>query len=416
MAATAALTLGGCAQTLTVKVSRYDVDGTTEARQKYEEARRASRPVARVRQEVKAAQAALGRYKGCLRSLNGLVQELFPGLPDRARAIAQKDDAIAAAFREPEAELAATLQQLSSLPGDTASPAIERAPVAWSELNDQLDHSHVVRDPAELRKVLGQLSQLPSAALVERARNFRNRLDELLADPTLSCIGPGPLRALAPATDASWSAGARSFAGSFVESFRKASALAAADLAAVRGGDRISRPYGLWQDVTDPYLMYVVAHAEHWRVLVESASVGGTGDVEYVLVFESPLDARLKTVTVDPSKVIQARLSIARRIAQAAVSASGIATTSFGVPLPTAAATGSTASGDQATHDTIDFSRMTADEQVLRDRTAAARRQLDELKRAAAKFGPIHDAESAQRALQFLKLELKTADAATLSM
>lgn len=411
MAPLLALVLGACSQTLTVKVLRYDVDANADARQKYAEARRALRPAGKAREQVVAAQLALARYKGCLHSLNSLVQELLPGLPDPARASAKakRFGAIDAAFQPTESALAKMESQLSPLSPEAPAPPFEALPVRFSELRDQLERANVETDPAALRRAAAQLQKLPAAELANRGRAASVALDALLQDRSVACVPDDAARYLADVAGSTPRAAAAR--DPFAEALDKASIRAAADLERARSGDLVPRPYGVWQDLTDPYLMFIVAHPENWRALVESANVDGQGDAEYVLVFESPLDARLKTVTVDPSQVIQARLSIARKVAQAAVAATGLATSSFGVRLPTPSAS-TPGGGKDAAADTIDFSRMTADEQVARQRNAAEQRRIERLKNDAARLRPITDPESARRALEFLRRELDSPEAA----
>lgn len=418
LALAAGLWLCGCAQTLTVKVHRYDVDAAPASRESYAAARRSTRTAAQARDQVDAARLALAHYKGCLRSLNVLVQDLLPGLPDREAAKDAKRSALDASFQETETVLARMTQQLSALAPDEPAPSFEAQPARWSDLKERLDGAKVVTDPAELRTAIAQLEKLPNAALVERGKAVGVQLDALLGDPSVSCVPADAAAALTSAFAAGSARRARAATDPFTAALDRATVRVAAGLARARSGDLVPRPYGVWQDVTDPYLMYVVAHPEQWRLLVENTKVGGEGDVEYVLVFESPLDARLKTVTVDPSKVIQARLSIARKIAQTAVAAAGMATASFGVPLPTGmGGAGDDAGGAAAAGaGTIDYSRMTADEQVGRERNAAAQRTLERLRQDAARLPPIRDVESAKRAVDFLRRELKSADPASLSL
>jgi hypothetical protein len=129
LALAAGLLLCGCAQTLTVKVHRYDVDAVPESRARYADARRGTRTAAQARDQVDAARVALASYKGCLRSLNVLVQELLPGLPDREGVKAAKKTVIDASFQETEAVLAKMAQQLSALAADDPAPSFEAQPV-----------------------------------------------------------------------------------------------------------------------------------------------------------------------------------------------------------------------------------------------------------------------------------------------
>jgi hypothetical protein len=406
-----ALLLGACSQTLTVKVLRYDVDADGDARQKYAEARRALRPAGKAREQVSSAQLALARYKGCLRSLNVLVQDLLPGLPDAARtaAKANRSRAIDAAFQSTEAALAKMEGQLAALPPDSPAPPFQALPVRFSDLREQLERATVETDPAALRNAAAQLQKLPAAELAQRGRAADAALGALLDDRSVSCLPADASRYLAELSSATPRATAAR--DPFAAALDTAKIRLAADLERARTGDLVPRPYGVWQDLTDPFLMFIVAHPDNWRTLVESTNVDGQGDTEYVLVFESPLDARLKTVTVDPSQVIQARLSIARKVAQAAVAATGLATSSFGVRLPTPASA-SLGGGKEGAADTIDFSRMTADEQVTRERNSAEQRRIERLKHDAARLRPVTDPESARRALEFLRRELDNPDPA----
>jgi hypothetical protein len=416
------LLLAGCSHTLKVTVSRYDVDAAPGGREKYEQARRKGKLAAEAKADLARAQLALARYRGCVTSLNALVQVAFPGLPDRDKAVAGKRSAIEATFAPLEKTLASAAAAVAKLSPDDLAPAVPAAEVSWARLQEALAKANVETDPERLRTVLGQLANLPSDVLVAQAKDLTPRLDALLADPATSCVAADARQALNAAIAPQESARAdraRAFTTSFGQALEGATRTAVADLAAARGGDLVPRPYGVWQDMTDPFLMFISANDAYWRPLIESTKVGGSGDVEYVLVFESPLDARLKTVTVDPSKVVTARLTIARKVAQAAVAAAGIATASFGVPLPTIAVTAAAngAGGEKKDPaDTIDFSRMTADEQIARERNAAVRRRLEELKRKAADVGKIESPEAAARALRMLQRELAGIDANTLSM
>lgn len=131
-------------------------------------------------------------------------------------------------------------------------------------------------------------------------------------------------------------------------------------------GDSVARPYRVFQDLSDPFWGYIASHTENWKTLPNFAKASDSwgGDSEFILVLENGLDGRWKRINVDPTKVIQARLRIARKTAGAITALVGVAAKAYGVPMPEEISRNGKKGGTG--QDEIDISLMSADELLVK--------------------------------------------------
>lgn len=133
----------------------------------------------------------------------------------------------------------------------------------------------------------------------------------------------------------------------------------------------IKRSYTTEQDLSDRYYDFIAEHPENWQLISNRAFAAGDGDAQYVLVLDK-LDGQWKKVAVDPTKVIQARLRILRKIANTLVAGAGMAMTAFGVPIPPGLLSPNSPEGT----DSMDYSILTAEAQALGDENDARAKHL----------------------------------------
>jgi hypothetical protein len=137
---------------------------------------------------------------------------------------------------------------------------------------------------------------------------------------------------------------------------------ASVDVVGPGDSDAIRRDFVVSQDMADPFLAFIAAHPDGWvgekpnvpdlsgasdgatstangadDEGLNSAHAWGDGDTEFVLVLEHSLDGHWKSVAVDPTKVIRARLRVGRSLAFVAAAFGGAAAGGVGVSLPKSA-------------------------------------------------------------------------------
>jgi hypothetical protein len=140
-------------------------------------------------------------------------------------------------------------------------------------------------------------------------------------------------------------------------------------------GFGVARRHVTVQDMGDPFIAYIAQNPKNWQPIPNAASVSGDGDTEFVLVFEDGLDAHWSSISVDPEKMIRARLRLGRSVGKAIAAASGVVAGALGVPVPKA--------DGNATED-VDYATLVAQGEELELRNERTRRQLRELARFAA--------------------------------
>jgi hypothetical protein len=142
------------------------------------------------------------------------------------------------------------------------------------------------------------------------------------------------------------------------------------------GPSRIQHLHIVKQNMSDPFMQYIAKHPENWKDVPNTAHVCGDGDADFILVFDDTMDARWKTIQLDPTAVIQARLRVSRVAAKAVAAIAGSLAASYGIPVP-AATTG------KSEKESIDFSVMTAEMEYLRQMNDYLAKRLESLKNFA---------------------------------
>lgn len=357
--------IAGCGSSLEYKVYRYDLDsGEKEAANNaYEQAHPSRRTLGAQLMALRGFSEEVRLYKAQLEELNQLVQVLF-GNSD----IGTKDAVIEDAFRPLEHQLKLSTQRLSTLQethGHAGVPSGLHSEMVrlWYAIPELLEAQKVEVDRESLDAVLLSLTAVEDTILQERISNISKRIPTI-AKPSLQTMelviseDRSSIHALFSSAEAEISS-----------TFRRS--VAQLRLLQLASGDLVPRTHNVYQDLSDPFLMYIANNPSSWRPLGTDGRVGGDGDTEFILVFEATLDARWKSISVDPTKVISARLRIARRVLGAIVAVAGVALNAYGVPLP---------KGLGETADTVDYSRMTAEETMLKLKNRAFRSDLEDLR------------------------------------
>lgn len=421
----------GCGSRLSFKVDVYDIDSPRGAEGEMSQARIAYNDIHPPAAPPNAAAAVylgklkqnLAAYKDFLLQLNTAKALIFfvdfpidenssetdkavakKALADKAAEIVAVQARISTAFAATENFVNAEIDRLKAAPaGDTYTGGPElQGHIYW--LNVQLGQQNIETDAERLLTLVQQLGDTSLAApseIKDLAITLAKSNKELKVPRAINgWVGQERLSPESPEYQAMAELGAES---------RANVNLAAGSLeGAVDAGDLVSRRHSVYQDLGDPFIAYIAAHP-HWKTIPNGAYVSGDGDTEYMLVFERTLDGRWKAVSVDPSKVIQARLRMARAGLELVAAVGGVAASAFGVPIPK--------SGKSGEFDTMDYSNMTAALAAGQSRIRNARDVLSELREIAAerlatmKTATDDDKLAAARAaLQLLQLKLVGAE------
>ncbi|MCG3185350.1 MAG: hypothetical protein ICCCNLDF_03579 [Planctomycetes bacterium] len=157
------------------------------------------------------------------------------------------------------------------------------------------------------------------------------------------------------------------------------SSIVAAAASLAPSGDLLDRRHEPYQDLSDPFLQHIAKMPHGWKHVGNGGSVSGDGDTEFILVFEKGLDGRWKSVSVDPTKVIAARLRIGRAAVNTVAALGGIAAGAFGVPLGKFG-TGSSGAGSS---EIKDYSEMTAELVTAEEQLESGRKELRRIREVA---------------------------------
>jgi hypothetical protein len=374
------LLFASCSQQLTFKAERYDLDQITsgstgtQARAVYE---RLHPPVMTLEIQkiyLQELSRAYSDYSRSLQAMNYLVQAL--GDPEQAarRGVEKAtaiDNLIKPIIAEIDAEIKridryidkygalhpavpverALLDRMDNLPGQFIGQKIETEKSTVQTVVAQLKKLGVEKLKKTLDTAAEEMKRIPDTdSQLVQITAMRNSLNAVsssdLQDQIAANVGAAKTRTKELKTD--------------IEGL---------------GGDLVMRTHQVYQDMSDPFLVYVAGHPENWKILDNYAQVKGEGDTEFILVLEQQLDGRWKSVAVDPEKIVRARLRISRRVAGAVTALGGIALKAYGVPLPPSLSASVKFGGDS-----VDYSRMTGEEEVTRERNALLRSKLRELK------------------------------------
>lgn len=339
---TALLALG-CGSSLGVTVQRYDLDAA-----KCKEEHCGRRAFADARQPTpEAIMRTLGllrsntaAYGGRVKQLNRATQALMQRpINEKDRAI---DEKVNAALEPVDKALDGIAQANSAgtIGAATILKFTANAFHATFGLEDSLRAARVVlpSDRKQIEGVMDQIKALNNQTLDKAVEEARKSIAEI---PTGSCGGSLEV----PEGSAAFVAWLPGLA-SRVEACHQALLDASEKLVASDDVDAIRRDFVVSQDMADPFLAFLAQHPEGWSNVdaLNAAKVSGDGDTEFVLVLERTLDGRWKSVTVDPTKVLRARMRIGRSVAFAAAALGGAASGGIGIALPKSA--GGDASGD----------------------------------------------------------------------
>ncbi|MDR3457798.1 MAG: hypothetical protein P4N60_10165 [Verrucomicrobiae bacterium] len=326
--------------------------------------------------------SSLGRYKDWVKAADETMRQLAAGVSPSNAAIIDADFAPVEGAVNDNLELVAKLIARYG----TAMPAPPIAPEVIAKYHD-LKKILAVQDygddpdvlAAKISNVLLQLQtsgldvkvQLKGAAVaIDKLALNRQAVQAALKFVQVSLEPLGKGQADKEQQLKQEAAPAASFAASTQDAVKDAQET---------GGDLLVRKYTVYQDLSDPFLDYIAQHPERWLAIPNHGLVAGDGDTQFIAVFEDQLDGRFNFVSVDPTKVIQARMRIGRQVAQSLVSLAGVATKAFGVPIPTSLA----ASQSQSNSETIDYSTMTATQTQMKLQNEKDQKNLEDLKKFA---------------------------------
>ncbi|MCX6929430.1 MAG: hypothetical protein NT154_40380 [Verrucomicrobia bacterium] len=340
------------------------------AREAYEQDHPPAHTLADLNAKLLTFDGAVQRYKDWLKAIDEIVRQFWIGAG--LRNTISKAGVIDSQFTPLEKALRAELDSVGTLIRDRggnlpARPVNPSVTNAWAQLPEALERKKVVQDPKEVKRLLDQLKakgirlqELVAGAMtsltnvvrdqrvVQEARALEESLDKLKSEKSAAALCQKPEEA-------------KAFASQAETELKKA------------GGDLLPRLHAVYQDLSDPFLKYIATRDELWRRIPNHGSVSGDGDTQFILVFEDQLDGRFHFVSVDPTKVIQARLRIGRKVTQELVALGGVAANAFGVPIPSNLLGGKGTEGA----DTVEFSKMTALETQYRKQNEIALRQLE---------------------------------------
>lgn len=362
-------------------VERYHLD---EAAQKeYDKLHPPVHTMADLNAKMLMLKFSLQHYRDWLKAADEIIQHIFGDVPS------SKAPSIDGAFAPIESAVDNNLESISKLIGQYGGslPAIPVAPeviAAYHQLEPTLRGLNLGNSPDDLAKRISTtVSQLQQSnvgsSLTQRLDNAMNAIkqlgaDQQVAEAAVSLVHTVETFANNPAVEELKIRQIVSQKASFAAEVKDA----ATDLQEV-GGDLLERKYAVYQDLSDPFVDYISLHPEGWNRIANHGLVAGDGDTQFIIVFENQLDGRFNFVSVDPTKVIQARMRIGRQVAQNLVSLAGVATKAFGVPIPASLVPGQA----ETNSETIDFSKMTAAETQMKLQNGVDQRNMDALRKYA---------------------------------
>jgi hypothetical protein len=385
------LWITGCRSALEFSVDRYDIDfprdasGESPARQEYNRVHPKT-PILTLRSAIAAVDettAAVKRYQAFILALNRAMAVFTTAEgDDPAKRIEALDSNINAEFQRIYRLLEAQRDEYAGFEkrhgGHFVAPLADAALIAELTLfPNALRNKKIASDADAFIQELRDLEADPEIGnkVIKKRVAAANKTIAKIAEeyPGLSTSAP-ELQKLAAALKGDPAARDAQVRAQAAE------VIAGVDTSVdrLRGGDLVPRLHECFQDLSDPFVGYLATHPENWQALPNHGRVEGDGDTEYIIVFENCLDGRFKSVSVDPTKVIAARLRIFRKVAQAAVAVGGLAVTGMtGIPVPALAP----GSADQSKD--LDYSRMTGETELAKARIESYRRSIKSLKDAA---------------------------------
>jgi len=357
-------------------VERYSFDD--KARKEYDKLHPAINTLADLNAKLLNLKSSVEQLKDWLIAVDEIIRQIH------ARVTESKADRIKEAFAPLESaidENVATVAKLIGQYGSTmpAPPVLPEVIAEFHKLNTKLANLKVAEDPQSIMKQIsevmkqlqGKSRELDAQLVQAKDAIEKMKLNEkaaqsakLLIETMLAGHGTNEHRVRQELSD---------------KTQFSAKAEHAAESLQQIGGDLVLRKYHVYQDLSDPFIDYIAKHSEQWMPIANRGLVAGDGDTQFILVFEDQFDGRFNFVSVDPTKVIQARMRIGRQIAQNLVSLAGVATKAFGVPIPTSLAS----SHGETNSETIDFSKMTAIETQAKLENEEDRKDLDALRKFA---------------------------------
>ena len=367
------LLLSGCKSKLIFELATYDYDkrgNDQKAQEVYNSIHPPYPTVLEQKTNLEAQRSAIEEYKAYLITYNMLVQGLF--FPENADS---KTEIIKNLFKPVEMALADEKKQLDTLEQQHGPqvPAFQNAaiPILWYNMQEKFKDEKIETDPEGLAKVIDQLESQTNAALIAtNLETIKTKLGEL---PEENRLGEtAPLMQLLHNKEPSKEDKTKA-----VDTYKDQKHKTVEKVTQTQsiGGDSIVRVHYPFQDMSDPFWKYIANHPKNWVTLDNKASVAGFGDTEYILVVENNLDGRFKSITADPTAVIQARLKISRAALQAVTAVGGIITQAYGVPLPS--------SLEKDGKSELDFSTMTGEQNWLAVQNEQRKQSISDLRNFA---------------------------------
>ncbi|MBI3817274.1 MAG: hypothetical protein HY286_01180 [Planctomycetes bacterium] len=394
-----------CKSRLEYHVESYDLGPPRNAGMEIKEARKiyevyhpATPDLGSQLEQLARLKSAAEEYKEYLKQLDLIGQKLFDVSQDK---IDERAKSIDAAFEPYQKAVASGIDQIDRLMkhhGSGQPPAGIGASIGseWALLQDLLAKSEFEQDMAALTTIIKQFREVNNTILNNKCAETEASIRAMTARADAAANVKKSMNAVAELLkNKNPDEAVRLASKQLKDSFEKTSS---ANIAIqMVTGDLVPRIHEIYQDMSDPFITYLAAHPENWQMLPNTAKAVSEGDAGYVLVFEDVLDGRWRDVSSDITKIVDARLRIARGALNAISAAVGVAATSFGVPLPP-----SLHPNGQADVDTIDFSRMTGEEEMLELENQKSRSAIAELR------------NSTRRLLDDLnKIDMTKADAAS---
>jgi hypothetical protein len=360
-----------CTTTLDFRVDRYDLDAgaagggaAATARSTYNGLHPRRGTLNEQLEILAQIESHVDNYISGIKGLNVVVQYAVPaGDPakrarDKTAEIQRIATPLQTAIKEARLRLRARAKDTTDKAPAAPVENLREVSRLWFGLDAQFKKQNIEIKKDNLEKVLGQLAQAgQGTALQDLVAKLSAEKDQLQLDEGTKKFIESTLSQAEVSLAVSQS-GASGRIADFLQV----------------GGDLIARHHKVYQDMADPFLVYIAAHPENWRPLDNRATVKGDGDTEFVLVFEQELDGRWKTVSVDPEKVIRARLRVSRKVAGALTALAGMASKAYGVPLPPSLAK------DPNLGDTLDYSKLTGEEELMRERNSKFTARLRDFK------------------------------------
>ena len=372
--------VAGCGSELNYRVAVYDID-SEEARAEYDKCHPdVARTVNAATQyaDYLILKRRVERFRDDLILLNvsaQLLPVMTSGDPNIAKIASRQTEQVVQTITQTfEGLLTAIEEEIKTLkviveevgPTEPAPKPSQDLRALWKETNDKLQQERYVEtDPSRFQTVVTQLS--PILRDPNKLEELAGRVRELRLDVAVPELEER-IKAI----------GDNDRAKDLIERTRKQ--IETPDTliqqASKAGPTGILRVHIIEQDMSDPYIIYMANNPQGWRRVPNMVHAYGDGDCDFVLVFEDVLEGRWKTVELDPTAVIEARLRVSRVATKAIAALAGSVAASYGVPIPGAKA-------DESKPDTVDFSVMTAKAQYQESMNDFRLRQLRDLREFA---------------------------------